>query len=348
MVSGCGVVGLSADAWVGWDEETTYGTQVGPGGSTEFALFQSESMRGQVNIREAPNIASAHSDVDQSYIGSQVVQGDVTMNMVYEGFEDLMLHALGAITSSSASASGTFIRTFDLSNKGRYKHATSPSLSVHVSRGVVGSGASNPSVFSYLGCVVDAIQFRCTRDGQLDVTVSFFGREESLATSGQAFSGPSGPVINGTECNSQWGGTNIPVTEFTINMRRQVDTERFFLGNTKSCEPPMGKYEVTVDLVTEWDNEVRAGSATMRADYVARTQRALTFDFTSTDDISGTSQKYTFNIELPVALITAFPPNVTGPGRVTVPVSFKGWTSDTTAVPYELRIVNKASSSFSE
>jgi hypothetical protein len=58
MVSGVGKVGLSANAWVAWDEESVYGTAVAVNASSEFALFQSETMRGQVNIREVPNISA--------------------------------------------------------------------------------------------------------------------------------------------------------------------------------------------------------------------------------------------------------------------------------------------------
>lgn len=347
--SGPGKVGLSADAWLAWDEETTYGTKVAVSSGSGFSLFTAESMRGQINIREVPNIAASHKDLAQTYVGSQIVEGDVTIAVPYDGISNLLLHALGEINDGQAWTSDSYLVNFDLADTGRYKNANSPSLTIHVSRGVVGSGVTIPSVFSYEGCVVDSFSFSCSRDGALLLTLTFFGQQETLATSSVTASFPTAPVANGTECTVTWGGTAIPVTDFTVTARRNIDRERFFLGSTQTYEPPMGQYQVEATVNTEWDNENRVGTATLRADYAAKTNHVLWFTFTSTDVIDGLDvTKYSFQINMPYALITQFPPNVTGQGRVLVPMTITGFDSSTISTPHEIRITAVIADTFEE
>jgi len=287
--------------------------------------------------------------VAQTYVGSEIVEGDIVLAMVYEGFENLLLHALGEVNNVSASTSGTFTRDMDLSDTGRYQNTNSPSLSVHISRGIVGSGVTDPTVFTYEGCVVDGFTLSTTRDGPLLFTLSFFGQTETIATSSVTPSYPTAPVANGTECVSWWGSTALPFTDFTLTVRRNIDRERFFLGSTQTFEPPMGQYTCECSCTTEWDNEIRAGSSTLRADFRARTNRQLRFNFTSTDLIASTvAQYYGFDLKMPAALITQFPPNVSGQGRVTVPCTFTAFDDDTSSLPHEVRISQTTDSTFTE
>lgn len=347
MAGNCGKVGLAANSWAAWDEETTYGTLVAVSGSSTFALFTAESMKGDLTVQSPPTISSAHSPVNLVYLGRQIVSGDVTWPVVYEGMEAILLHAFGSV-SVAGGTSGTFQKTFNLASAGRYANSNSPSLSLHLSRGIVGSGSTNPTVFSYAGCVVDAVQFSCSRDGPLLMRISFYGREESAATSSATVTLPTAPVANGTECMVTWGGVEIPVYDWTISMRRNIDRDRFPQGSTLSCEPPMGKYEVSAQITTEWDNEVRAGSTTLRADYAARTARALAFNFTSTDAITGTAQNYTFNLSMEKGVISAFAPNITGPGRVLVPMTITGYDDTTTSTVKELKLVTIGDNTYAE
>lgn len=346
-----GNVGLSADSWLAWDEETIYGTPVAVSGSSEFSLFQSESLRGQVTIQIVPNISSAHRDLNQTYIGSEIVEGDIQVAVAYEGLETLLLHMFGALNNGGGGVSGTFIRDFDLASRGRYQDTNSPSLSMHVSRGIVGSGVTNPTVFTYEGCVVDGFDLTCTRDGALLLTITFFGQTETISTGAIVTSFPTAPVANGTECVVSWGAGNIPVTDFTISARRAIDRDRFFLGTTQTAEPPMGQYEITVSANTEWDNENRNGTDTLREDFRARTARTLRMRFTSVGSIPATSQKYEFDLLMDGALITAFPPNVSAVGRVVVPMTFTAFddpVSDPPTGQRELRLHQIAENTFVE
>ena len=284
-----------------------------------------------------PNISNAFLDVTQTFLGAQVISGDVELALTYQGLENLLLHCFGAVGAASIG-SGTFQNTFDLSSRGRFRSPTSTSLTMHLSRGVVGSGNVNPTVFSYLGCVVDNFQIACGRDQPGKLKVSFFGRDEVIAVYSGATSFPTAPIPNFTECQVTWGGTKIPCTDFTIQCSRNIDKDRFFAGDTKSNEPPMDQYEITANLTTEWDNEKRVGNATLQQDYVNRQSRLLEFAFLG-PSIAGTSQRYFAKFQLNAALISAFPVSVSGRGRVTVPIAFKGYDSDITTTPHELRLI---------
>lgn len=348
MPSGPGFVGLSADAWSAANKETAYGTAVGPNGSMESFLFLSETLKANRPLIAVPNIAAAFLDVNQKFPGATVVDGDIEYACTYETFENLLLHCFGTINNAASGASGSFSRNFDLSTKGRWRSTTSPSLTLHVSRGIVGSGNTNPTVFSYSGCVVDAFQFSCGRDQPLKLRMTVFGRNETIAVSSQTPSFPTSPVINWTECVPTWGGTKIPVTEFSMTVRRNLDRDRIFAGDTFTNEPPMGQYECECTLTTEWDNENRVGTNTLRADYIAQTSRTLLFNFTSANAITGTSIKYNWQLSMPAAIISAFPPNVSGRGRVLVPMTFKGFDSDTTSFPHEVRLATTNARNFAD
>lgn len=347
MPAGAGFVGLSADSWMAINEETTYGTRVGPT-SGEYFLFLSESLKADRPLIPVPNIASAYRDANQKFAGATVVGGDVELVCTYESMENLLLHAFGEIANAASGASGSYSRDFDLSAKGRYKNANSPALSIHISRGVVGSGASNPTVFSYEGCVVDSFEFTCSRDQPLKMKATIFGEDESIQVVSVTPSYPSSPVINFAECVVTWGGTQIPMTDFTLTVNRSVDKDRRFLGSLLTSEPPMGQYEVTFSGNTEWDNENRVGTNTLRADHVAQTNRALLLTFTSAATITGTSIKYKWIFNMPAAYISQFSPNVSGRGRVMVPITFTPMDSTVTSAPHELRLSTVNARNFSE
>lgn len=351
MAGKCGKVGLSANAWVGWNEEAAnaYGTKVGPNGSTKFALPLSDGLEKTIERSAPPSVTQAFSDVAQVFPSVTRVAGTESFAVPYEGLEDLLLHALGELNTAPGVASGTFARYFDLSAGGRYKHATSPSLSLHCSRGIVGSGSTLPTVFSYLGAVIDSLKFSADRGGALQAEFEFVAKDASIATSNVTPAFPTAPVANFTECQVTWGGVQIPVSRFDLSIAKGIDRERFFLGETSTCEPPMKKWVVTGSLETEWDNEIRAGGVTMLADHDAGTPRELKFAFTSRTKIPGTSaQYYHLDLILPACLLGKFSPPVTQQGRITLSVPFTGYDDTVSTAPHEFRIYQQAAANYTE
>lgn len=348
MVSGPGVVGLSADSFLAWDEETAYGTKITASASSKFSQFLDDDIKGRLAYEEVPNITAATVDPDNVYLARKSMEGTVVIPVSYEGLEHLLLHAFGTLTSSVSATSATFTKTFDLSTSGRYKNSNSPSLSLHVARGKVGAGATNPTVFTYEGVVIDEFEFRMRPFGILELSLGIFGQAESLAAIALTPVYDIAPVPIFKELTCQWGAVTIPVTGFSLRCRRGIDRERYFAGSDETYEPPMAQYQTSWEIETEWDNEVRAGSTTMQADFTAKTARALDFNFTSTAKIaSTTAQFYTFNLGMAKAIITDFHPTVKRRGRVVMPVSGRAYT-DGTAVPRNLRLVTTGDSTYAE
>src|SRR5678815_114046 len=264
--TGAGFVGLSSDAWMGINKETSYGVAVGPTAAENF-LYLSENLHAERPVIPVPNIAAAFSDIAQVFSGATVVSGDVEIAVPYEGIENLLLHCMGTAGSISAG-SGSFTDTMDLTSRGRFRSTTSPALTFHMSRGVVGSGATNPTVFSYDGCVIDSFTFSCGRDQPLKLKMTIFGQGETFAAYSGSTSFPTAPIANFTECQVTWGASKIPVTEFSVTCTRDIDKGRIFGGSTETDEPPMGQYDVTGTFTTEWDNEKRVQTNTLRDDYI--------------------------------------------------------------------------------
>ena len=149
-------------------------------------MVTGETLTATTAIESPPTITSAFRDVAQVYTGRQAVNGDLTFPFIYEGFETLLLHCFGSIDAQAGGSVKT--QTFNLSPTGRFRNSNSPSLSLHVSRGVVGSsGQTDPVVFTYNGCVVDAFSFSVgSPSGPLEFTVTLFGKTDAVATSSPA------------------------------------------------------------------------------------------------------------------------------------------------------------------
>lgn len=338
MSSKAGLVGLSADAWFAWDKESAWGVPVSPSASSEYALFLRESLTSEIPLVDVPNISAAFKDKTQVVQGAEVVAGEVQVALTYQGMENLLLHCFGEISSAGAVISGTYQRYFDLSKKGRFRNAAAKSLTMHISRGVVGSGNSNPLVQSYSGCVIDSFTLSCRRDEPVKLSMNVIGRRETAALSSVTPSFPTSPLPTFPECAITWGSGSLFVEEWSITAKRNIDRDRVSAGDLYISEPPPGQWEVTCNLLTEWSNEPLNSTATMRDDYRAGTARDLEIVVTSTSNIYLTSQKYIFGLGMAAAKIKRFPNNVTGRGRVKVPVEITGYaTNGGTSAPRELR-----------
>lgn len=354
MAGPAGTVALANDAWAAWDKETTYGTEVTVGGASEFGLFISEGLADTRTPSEPPTITQAHRLVGQLYDGPIEIAGPIEFPIQYAGFENLLLHACGEINNAGAgSSTGTFVRDYDLSPRGRYKVAAgSPSLSVHVSRGIAGSGQSNPSVWSFLGCVIDEFEFR--QGGPFDHLAfipTFLGQDNPTPLpESQTPSFDSSPVVNGTECTATWGGVEIFVSDFSIRVRRNHDRNRRRLGRRVIEEPPPGRYLIEGNFTTEWDGELRAGSpaVAMLLDYRNRTPRELKFAYSSSTNIPTTSSPYLLDLVVPQCVMTSFPNFVRSEGRVTVNVNFRGYASSATTPPKEFRVHHQSGATFAD
>lgn len=348
MVSG-NKVGLSAGSFFGINKETTYGTAVGPDSNTEWFHIQSESLQLTRTLNAPDHIDTAFTDVTTVYLGREVVAGDVEMFVPYEGMENLFLHMCGTLTSTTPITSGANAYYFDLSSTGRYRNTTSPSLTLHVSRGEV-EGSSNSGIFSYTGCVVDSFQFSGGQNDAMRLRVSFFGKDETFSQATEpTLSFPTSSIANGIETGFSWNLVDLTATEYTVSVSRGIDRERFFLGNTNTEEPPMGKYAVSATATVEWDNKSDAswGGGTLRDDAQALNNRLLAASAVSSANASYGGPRR-LSLVLNNALLAPITPNVSAQGRVTMPMTWTGYDDGNASVPFMFRIFREGEDAFAD
>jgi hypothetical protein len=343
-------VGLSVGAFFGINKETTYGSQVGPDSNTEWFHILSESIGLQRDLLVPPAIDSAHLDVNTVYLGREVVTGDVEMAVPYEGLENLFLHMCGEVASTSTLDSGGLAYYFDTTPSARYRNTTSPSLSIHISRGEV-EGSTNKGIFSYSGCVVDSFEFSGGQNDAMRLRVTFFGKDEVFSQANNptvAF--PSSPIANGIETSVIWGASKtLTATEYTVSVSRGIDRERFFLGNTNTDEPPMSQYAVSATCTVEWDN---ISDATWGGNTLLEDAQALSTRIFSVNAASSTNASYggpwRVSLVLPQAKIAPVTPNVSAAGRITLPLTLTGYDDGNAVAPYDFRIFRQGEAAFTD
>ena len=331
-----GFVGLSNDSWIGFAEESAYGTAVPV---SDYALALTESLTGR-RIRNSPaTITNAHRFKEQRFLARVEVLGSAQIPVTYAGLDTLFLHACGQISNAGAgSSSGTFSRDYDLTESGRFRNATSPSLTLYASRGIVGSGQTNPSVFSYTGCMINEWTLSCSGPDQpLLFTPTFIGQDAPIPSILAVTPAPNdSPQVNGAEMTFSWGGVEIFADAFTITARKSADANRRRFGTPLAAEPPPGQWEVTGSFGTEWDGEIRAGGSTMFVDYHGGVTRELKMSF-SGPNIPSTSTPYEFELTLPNASLDDFPVATTQRGRQRLTIPTTGWATTAGAPPSTAR-----------
>lgn len=348
-----GFVGLSNDSWIAWAEEATYAQSIVPPSSPEFGLVLTENLIARRERRVPPTVTQAHRFKEQRYLARTEVLGSAQFPVVYEDFENLFLHGFGQLSNVGAGpSSGTFTRDFDLSPQGRFRNATSPSLTMYASRGIVGSGATNPSVFYYDGVVIDEFEFSCSGPSEpLLFTPTFVGQDAPTPTQpGTATSFPSSPVANGVEAAVTWGGVGFFCDAFTIRARKSLDRERRRFGTSLISEPTPAQWEVSGTFGTEWDGELRASSVAMFIDHINGTTRELKFAFTG-PTIPSTASPYQFDLIVPSGSLDEWPVSTTQRGRQRLTVPFTGWATTTGAPPTtarELRLTSVNARNFTD
>jgi len=339
-------VGLTGDSFIGFSEESTYGTEVSADSTTQWLHILSENIGLKKTIQVPANIDSAFDDVNQVYVGREIVTGDIEFAVPYAGWEVLMLHICGAVSAGTPDHSAMAQNQFDLTSTGRYRNTNSPSLTIHLSRGVVET-TSNEGIFTFAGCVITSATLSCDGSNEVRCRISVVGQSQSFsnASSAPTVSYPTEPIANGTELLPYWGTGNFPVTAWSITLDRNIDQDRFFQGNTQTEEPPMGRYSVTGNFTTEWDNRT-LNSNTMLNDWNSGQARLLAFSAVSTD-YSGTGGQWKLSFALESTILNDFPPNLSAQGRTLVTVNFTGY-DNASGTQRNFRIYQETEAAYTE
>src|SRR4051812_24135714 len=102
------------DSFIGFAEESTYGTAVAP---TRFVELVSESLAGKYERIESGGYRAGQKVLrkDRFEVNAKGAEGDVSLELMDQGYGFFFKHALGAV-SSGAAVGGFTPHTFTLAD----------------------------------------------------------------------------------------------------------------------------------------------------------------------------------------------------------------------------------------
>lgn len=334
--------GSGLDAQIGFGQETTWGTEATV---TRFVEFNSETMQYNPTFLEPGGlrVGTKFKRVSRTRVARTDVTGDVTVDFATLGMGMLVRNCLGSATASTATI-------------------VSPATKqVHQPGGYMGMGLTcqvgrpQPSgtvqSFTYSGCKVTKWEFDVKDNAIPTLKLTLDGKAEDTTTALTTAAYLSGTtVFDFSETTIKLGGTatttsgvvsisggvaaTTVITEFDITGTTPLDTSRFGLGNQglKSEQLENNIPTITGKLTAEF-NETEWYSV-----FKANTKIPLQFTLVG-GAIGASGSNNTFDIIMPAVLVKAAPPQVSGPGVVSMSISFEVYSDEVNA-PIQATIIS--------
>ncbi len=290
-------------SYVGVGQESTWGTTVT---RTKFMELVSESVKLEVARQFSESLRGPSKR--RWFNGKRFVQGDLILELGYEGFEVLMKHLFGKVTSSNLTSPAVqHLMEFpdpDVIFTG---------LSIEIERDL--------QAFLYAGCKITKAVFAAELDRILKCTLSIIGKEETqVAATTPTYPGEY-PVLWSqlvAKIDAVGGpGVALDVRSFEVTIDNAFDSDRRALGNSLIKEPTRaGMRAVTGQLVADWEDMTQYNR------YANGTEFMLQFAFTGAA-IGASGVNQTFQIDLPRCIATGTTPNVSEPGPVRLTLPFE-------------------------
>lgn len=250
------------------------------------------------------------------------VEMEVMVNQMGLLFKNMLGHCISGPTEIGSSGAYTSIFVpADL---------TGLSLSLQSGRPMTG-GTIQP--FSYNGCKITDWEFSIASAEILKLALTFDGMAEATATSYTAPSYTAAPVFAGVDGGLLTGGTvtttsgvasisggTAPIgTVKSVSLKgtNAMDTTRQTLGSTTKREQLANAFrKVGGTMVVEFANLTDMYNA-----YEADSPMTMQLNFTS-PAMAGTAENAALNILCPAIYLNGTPPEVDGPGVISVSVPF--------------------------
>jgi len=295
-----GQPGLGIQSYVGWAPETTWGT---PAARTKFGELVSESLQ----LRTNPTFPQSFRGLSKRrvYEGKRFVEGDVTLELHYAGFEQLfkqLFHTVSPTTGPTAVTvyTHTFIPAI----------ALLPGLSIEVERDV--------QAFLYEGCKINQAKFAMEIDKMLTVTLSCVGDDETQVAASTPTYPAEAPILY-TQAVVKLDTTAFDCVAFEFTINNNLFSDRRKLGSKLIKELSRnGQMQVSGTVKIEFED------VTLYNKYVNRTDVKLNLILTGSA-ISGSSASTneSLDFEFPRCVITGQTPVVGGPGPISVQMQFE-------------------------
>jgi len=271
--------------------ESTYGTTPAtptwtplPHNATTLALtkdaIESEKLRGDRQIEDFRH-------------GNKSIGGDVTSEMEYGAFDDILEAVMCGTWTTNVLKSGTTRRSFTLERKF--------------------ADLATPEFHRYEGVEFNSMAISIAPNSMVTATFSVIGKDLSLATAEVASSTYSADVGNTpfdsfTGSITEGGSSIATVTSLEFTIENGLEP-LFSVGADTTNRPSIGKSRVTGTLTTYFD------SKTLYEKFINETSSEIVCTLTDTagNDIQ---------IDIPNVKYNSGQPDVSGEGAVTVAMDF--------------------------
>jgi len=271
--------------------ETTYGTTPStpsfspiPHTGTSLAVskdaVESEKLRGDRMVEDFRH-------------GNKTVGGDITCELEYEAFDDLLEAVCCGTWATNVLKAGTTRRSFTIQRKF--------------------GDLATPEFHTYKGCEINTLGISVSPNAMVTTTFGIVGKDLSLGTSaitGSTFGADSGnsPFDSFTGSITEGGSSIATVTSIEFNLENGIEP-LFSVGSQTTNRPSIGRSRVTGTLTTYF------ASKTLYEKFLNETSSSITLTLT---DLDGNSYEFDFsNVKY-----NSGQPDVSGEGTVTIALDF--------------------------
>lgn len=314
-------VGLGLTGYLGFGQETVYGTPVA---RVNFLEINDENMG--VDEPKIESAALAQVGIRSTKVAQGMIStgGDFNFDASYAGWERLLKHVCGNIVSSRpdvTSSPTVWDHTFTIADQ------LPTGLTIEVFRGTETFLTEPNKAFVYAGCLISNMNISCGADDLMKIGVNVMGQQEARAAK-------STPVYDNStlavfhQGTLKWNDSDVEAHSFSLDINNSLEM-RAKLGSRLTRQPKRsGKLDVSGSFQAEFINWDQYD------DFRAATNRAIVIQFIGPVIINSFSNQIT--ITLAVSKINTYRVVLNQPGRLIVDIQFKAYRTESAG---ELSIV---------
>jgi len=271
--------------------ETTYGTtpstpafsplpHTGTTLNVSKDAVESEKLRGDRQVEDFRH-------------GNKTVGGEISCELEYQAFDDIIEAALCGTWNSDVLKAGTTRRSFTLQRK----FADLATAEFH----------------TYKGCEINSMAISVSPNAMVGCTFGVVGQDLSIATSaitGSTFGSDVGetPFDSFTGSISEGGSSIATVTSIEFTLENGIEP-LFSVGSQTTSRPAIGRSRVTGTLTTYFE------SKTLYEKFLNETSSSITLTLA---DLDGNEYEFDFsNVKY-----NSGQPDVSGEGAITIAMDF--------------------------
>ena len=234
--------------------------------------------------------------------GNKTVGGDISSELEYEAFDDILEAVMCGTWASDVLKSGTTRRSFTLERKF--------------------ADLATPEYHRHTGCEFNSMAISVAPNQMATATFGVVGKDLSLNTSEVAsstYSADSGntPFDSFTGSITEGGSSIATVTSIEFTVENGLEP-LFSVGSDTTNRPSIGKSRVTGNLTTYFD------SKTLYEKFLNETESEIVLTLT---DVDGNDYQF----DIPRVKYNSGQPDVSGEGAVTVAMDFVALYNDSDA-----------------